>query len=479
MNTSNTVSLTYIWPFVMLCCLALLVSCAQSTTSMPEEIVVTATFTPVAAATEGPTPLIAPTPISAPLSCVRGALQAEEEVIIGALYPLSNPIMMVNGFAMQAATNLAVTDINAQGGIDGRPLRIIVYDTGSSPAQGALFAERLITMDCVAAIIGVFHSDVALAVRDIAVQYHVPVVFADPFADEITAVQDEEIFRIAPTHSMLLDSLGQWLQTVGDLNQDGEICVVTLVENTPYGQGRLQRFEETLPQLGIQFAGFPLDLPANDFSPVIARIVALDRSPDVILLYLHNGEVIPLYQQLTAAGIGPKRNTLLVTTNKILDDKLFWQAVPDGQYAIAMHIGPWPSTVTPMGRLFAQKFLQYFQRWPEASAFEAYDATWLIADAIRRAGTLSPDAVINALEETDITLASGHYTFPYGTRNPPDGVTVPAYLWHQWPESPFLYLQYTEKNQPATEMAVIWPPTYQTVDSLLIPGLVGQSKLSQ
>jgi len=405
-------------------------------------------------------------------ACVRGSLRTEEEIVIGSLYPLSNLSLMTNGLAMQASTNLAVADINSRGGIAGKPLRIVVYDTGSNPAQAALFTERMITLDCVVAIVGVFQSDVALAVKDVAIQYHVPVLFADPYADEVTAVRANEVFRIAPTYSMLLDQMGEWIQAVGDYNQDDDLFTVVLAENTAYGQQRLERIQEKFPRMGINSTGFLVDLPTTDFSPIIARIVALDKTPDILFVYLQNGEVIPLIRQLIDAGISPERNTLIVTTSPILDDTQFWQQIPKGNFVIGMKIGPWSSTVTPMGQLFAQKFNQYFQRWPEASAFEAYDAMWLLSDAIARADSLAPDAVINALEQTDLTLASGHYTFPYGLQNLPDDDEIPAYMWHQWPDPQLLYLQYTVTNQPASQMTVIWPPAYRTIDTPLAPALI-------
>jgi len=60
-------------------------------------------------------------------------------------------------------------------------------------------------------------------------------------------------------------------------------------------------------------------------------------------------------------------------------------------------------------------------------------------------------------------LTSGTYTFPFGENNPTEGF-VPDYMWHQWPDVPLLLLQYTQTNQNSADMAVIWPPTYQTID---------------
>lgn len=398
------------------------------------------------------------------------------EIVVGAIYPLSSVNIMINGFAMQAATNLAVSEINAKGGINGKPLRVITYDSGTSPAQGALYAERLITLDCVIAIIGVFQSDVAQAVKEVAIQYHIPVIFADPYEDELTADQAPEIFRIAPTRTMLTEMMGKWLAEVGDYNRDGELSAVLLSDNSPMGLKRIERAQRLLPTYGIALEAFAVDLPTNDFSSIIARIVALPMLPDAIFLYTSDSETLKLLHALLAANIGPRRNTLLVTSLMALDEAQFWQQVPEGTYTVALQIGPWLSTVPPLGQHFAQQFAQYFQRWPEAAAFEAYDAVWLIADAIKRAHSLSTDDIIRALEATDLTLASGHYTFPYGAANPPDGQTVPAYMWHQWPDPPILYLQYTEVNQAAEQSTVIWPATYRTIDGPLAPNLVEELK---
>ena len=400
-------------------------------------------------------------------SCTRGKVSEATEIVIGVIYPLSDPMMMTIGFGMQAATNLALADINAKGGIDGKPVRIIVYDSSTSPEQGAVFAERLATIDCVAAIVGVFHSDVALAVKEVAQRYHIPVVFADPYADEVTADHAPEVFRIAPTRTMLIQMMGQWLAKVGDYNQDGELLTVLVVENSRYGAMRGELAQQWLPTYGIKPVIFTVDLPVTDFSPLIARIVTLDQLPDAVFLYLHNGDNFLLQQQLLAAGIGPKRSTLLVAPANALDDTTFWQHVPAGEFTVVTQIGPWYSTVPKMGQRFAEVYQQYFKRWPEATAFEAYDALWLVADAIQRAGSLAADDIIHALEKTDIELASGYYYFPYGSTNPPDGQAVPNYMWHQWPDPQLLFLQYTAPGQTARTAPVIWPPIYQTVEGPL------------
>jgi branched-chain amino acid transport system substrate-binding protein len=91
-----------------------------------------------------------------------------------------------------------------------------------------------------------------------------------------------------------------------------------------------------------------------------------------------------------------------------------------------------------------------------------------MADAIERAGSLDPDAIIAAIEATDIILAQGHYHFPYGTGNPVPA-DEPEWMWHQWPDPAVLFQQYFEVGQTSNEAAVVYPEVYQTHGTFLIP----------
>ncbi|MCX6046141.1 MAG: ABC transporter substrate-binding protein [Chloroflexi bacterium] len=412
------------------------------------------------------------TPMPASINCSRGDLGNVKEIAIGAILPLSKPGAMLSGFSMQASLDLAIEDVNAEGGVLGKPLRLITYDAAGIPNRGAFLAERLLRDDCVSVLVGVYNSDVAMAVKKIAHQYGVPVIFAEPRADQVTADQEPEVFRIGPTISMIMQFPAKWLAELGDYNQDGKKFAVIVTDNNSVGQGRVEAAKHWWPVYGFTVEPVLVDLPTDDFSSVLARIVAQDVVPDAVFLYLSGNAGFKLHNQMLAAGIGPQKKTLIINNSNALDDQLFWQNVPDGIYTIMGRNGPWRSTVSAMGLKFAQAYSQYFNRWPESYAFESYDAVRLAADAITRADALDPAKIIAALEATDIELASGHYTFPYGSKNPPDGERVPAYLWHQWPDPQLLYLQYSAIGQKAADAPVIWPPLYHTITNTLVPGLI-------
>jgi branched-chain amino acid transport system substrate-binding protein len=408
--------------------------------------------------------VVTPTPQPMSSSCEREKLASADEVVIGALLPLSRPGAMLTGFAMQAAFSLAVDDLNANGGIAGRPVRLVTYDTANYGQWGTQLAERLITLDCAALLVGGHHADVAYAIKEVAHQHGVPVIFPSVMSDNLTADQYPEVFRISPSLSLVEQMPAKWLTEVGDYNQDGKQFVLVLSENTTENQDYGKRILNWIRMAGIDAEQLTIELPTTNFSPIIARIVALNIIPDAIIIAVPGEPALPLHQQMVAAGIGPQGRTLLVNNTNALNSPNFWSLVPAGVFAVLPRIGPWPTAVSTSGAAFVERFRAYFERWPDYQAFAAYDAIHLAGDAIARADSLEPAAIIAALEASDIELTLGHYYFPYGSANPPDGTTTPTHWWHQWPDFPLLYLQYTSPGQAPTAAPVIWPMQYRTAE---------------
>lgn len=421
------------------------------TQQVTQQIVTAATATPAV-------PCAAPSPSDSAV------------VTIGAILPLSSPGALLAGFAMQTALNIAVTDINEQGGVLGVPIRLVTYDSAGTPERSAQFAERLILLDCAVGIVGLYHNGDAMAVTDVAHRYGIPVIVAEAGADDITGRGYPEVFRIAPAYSMLAQIPALWLSEVGDYNNDGIMSAAIVADNMNSATAFLEAARKNLVEAGIQTELLRVDLPSTDFSSVIARLVAHDELPDAIFISIRGAPALLLQSELLSAGIGPKRSTLIVQNHAGLNSSQFWAEVPDGSGTVVTRMGAWSTTLTQRGQDFAIKYDQYASRWPESYAFASYDAVWVLAEALRVAPTWKGSDLVSALELTDQELTSGHITFPV-TSLTPDAASQPAYLWHQWTDSQVLYLQYTETDQAADAMAVIWPPRFRatSVQSPTIP----------
>lgn len=434
-----------------------------------------------------PTPVYVEVPVEVPVEVTRiVAQQVSEEIVaapspapnsycatkpsgegipvtIGAILPLSLPGAMMAGFSMQTALNLAVTEINDQGGINGVPVRLVTYDSAGSAERSTQFTERLILLDCAVGIVGLYHNSEALAAAEVAHRYGVPLIVTEAGADEITALGYAEVFRLAPADSMLADVPVQWLMGVGDYNQDGVVSATIIAGNTTSSTAFIQTLQRKLVDNGIKSDILRVDLPSSDFSPVIARLVAQERLPDVIIIAIRSNAALRLQAQLLGAGIGPHRSTLIIQTFTGLDSDEFWQEVPKGAGTIIMHRGPWPSTSTERGQEFARKYERYLERWPEPYAFATYDAVHLLAVALAEAPSWRGSDLITTLEQMTVMLSSGEIAFAY-TDHFDEDATLPTYLWHQWADDQVLFLQYAEANLPATDMPVIWPPQHRSVD---------------
>jgi len=423
-----------------------------------------------ACASPAPTPAeVAPTakPLEPVTIVVTATPEPEAEaatIRIGGLGPLSSPGWVEGGIAMQFAMNLAVLHINEAGGVLGKPVELVFGDTEGLPERGAAVAERLITENKVVALAGEAHSAVALAELEVAHAYGIPVVFAETWSDAITETGYPEVFRIAPASTMNSRVSANWLQDVGAES------VVILAENTDYGIGQVESDKVFHEAAGVKVLdAIFVEMNTQDFQPILTRIQAMDPAPDSIRVAITGQAAYDLEQQLADLGIAPSADMIGGASSNAIDPA-FWESVPNGNYFAFSYIGLPPSLFNDTTKKVAEAYRAAFNSEVPSHALEAYDSVWIVADAIERAGTTDPGAMIAAIEATDVVLAQGRYHFDYTSTNPlPGDGSVPAYMWHQWPDPALLIMQYFEPDQSWQDAAVIWPEAYQTHGTSLIP----------
>ncbi|RME76513.1 MAG: ABC transporter substrate-binding protein [Chloroflexi bacterium] len=378
----------------------------------------------------------------------------EGTIKIGALMPLSAPGSVSGGTAMKAAFEIALEEINAAGGVLGQPVELIMVDTEGLPERGTAAMQRLINQDGVVGVVGEYHSAVGLTAKEVAHDNHVPVIFAETWNDNITAVQYPEVFRIAPVSSEVAEVDANFLQSVGAK------YVVIMTENTGYGIPAAEQTEARLAERGIESDTYFADLGTLDFAPVIERIKAGPK-PDAIWVLLTGETSFNFEQQAAEAGIGPQ-NLLMICNQAAADSEAFWASVPDGNLCVWRRIGLPQQLWTDATKAFAAKYKEKTGKaTPESFAMEAYDSLKLMAQAINEAGSTDPDAIINALENITYNGALGTITFPYGLKNPVPEDMDPKW-WHQFPDPAITMVQYTEKGQDAADVTVVFPEKYKT-----------------
>lgn len=406
---------------------------------------------------------------SPPRACAPKLLADADEIVVALLAPISEPASLATALGVQTALSVAVDEINSAGGIGDKPVRLWIGDTAGDAEEAARKAEESITMGCASALIGTSNSASAHRVLDVAHSYGVPFFVVNAADDDLTATGYPEIFRLAPTNSMLVQTTAAWLDAVGDFNSDGQRSALMVADESEASALHSEWLSEELAKRAFATDTYTVMLPSQDFSSLVARLVTRPVMPDVIFIRIKGDAANILQRQLLENGIGPRKQSLIVATRSALQEESFWSVVgPAGAYTVVGRVGPWQSTVNEQGARFARNYGRYMERWPDAPSFAAHDALLLLADAMERAPTLTSRDLIAALEQSDLELASGRMRFSYGSQLSPTAVGQPAWSWHQWLEPAQMFLEYTEPNQPAANMAVIWPPQAATVAGAVV-----------
>lgn len=384
-----------------------------------------------------------------------------DTILIGGFGPLSAPGSYQGGTEMRQASEMAVDEVNEAGGVLGKDVELIFGDTEGLPERGTAVTERLITQNNVVGLTGEYHSGVALAEMEVAHRYGVPVVFAEPWSDDVTGSGYDEIFRIAPSIDFYSSIATDYIASVGWED------IVFVVEDSDYGREQADTWVAQLEDLGITEVQVIFADPATeDYTPILQRIA--QDPPDMLAGVVTGIGNSRMLTQSCQMGLAPTAETAYYAS---IDAQYaeFWENVGDcGQYVFFTYVGLPRSLWNDTTEAFMANFEDRYGTTPGAAALEAYDATHILLAAIDAAGSTEPAAIIDALENIEHTGALGDIWFEYGNHNPlPDD--QPAWMWHQWPTPTVMILQYTDIGQSVDEATVVFPEARATGDLYTAP----------
>ncbi|MGY4706327.1 ABC transporter substrate-binding protein [Candidatus Bipolaricaulota sp. J31] len=162
-----------------------------------------------------------------------------EPIKIGGLFPLTGPLSPYGKEIVNGA-KLAVQQINALGGVLGRPLELVVRDTATSPDVGRDAAAKLIEIDGVVAIVGALASGVTLAVSSVTIPAQIPLISPSSTSPAITELEDNDfVFRTCPSDALQGVVEAQLARNLGYKK------VAVIFVNNAYGRGLAEVFKAT------------------------------------------------------------------------------------------------------------------------------------------------------------------------------------------------------------------------------------------
>jgi branched-chain amino acid transport system substrate-binding protein len=334
----------------------------------------------------------------------QGALAQDATIKIGINQPLTG-VVAASGNMVTAGAKIAAEDINANGGILGKKIQLVIEDNKSNPTEAASVAEKLITSDKVSALVGAWSSTYTLAVMPKLMEYKVPMIVETSSADKITSSGNPYIFRISPTNSTEAKAFTRFVEPLGIKKAD------FLVVNNDWGLGAAAEFSKMLKEKGATVnRSLQMDAAAQDLSAQLSSIKSSDS--DTLFITTSVEQMTLLMKQ--AQGLGIKRK--IVTTGGTLPDQLIEQAgsAANDSYHDAM-FAPWfPDTAGDPD--IAKKFIATWTKaglkpagMPEGA--RGYDAVRILAKAIEKAGAADPENIRAALWQVSYAGLTGNIKF--------------------------------------------------------------------
>jgi len=299
---------------------------------------------------------------------------------------------------------LAQDEINAAGGVLGRPLEIVSRDDTGNPGDAVRVAEELISREKVALLMGTFASNVGLAVADLAKQRKVLFIAAEPLTDKIVWENGNKYtFRLRASTYM------QTAMLVPEAAKLGKKRWAIVYPNYEYGQSATNAFKKQMIALqpgGIEFVEQAVPLSKIDAGPVVQAL--LDAKPDAIFSSLFGADLARFVREGELRGLFKGRPVfnLLGGEPEYLDP--LKDEAPVGWWVTGY---PWYAIDTPEHRRFRDAYQAKFKDYPRLGSVVGYSAVKAAAAAIRKAGSTDTEKLVAAMSGLAVETPFGPVSF--------------------------------------------------------------------
>ena len=338
---------------------------------------------------------------------VPAAAWAAEPILIGVDEPLTGDVAASGTYVANGA-RIAADVINAEGGVLGRPIKLIIEDNKSNPRDAATAAQRLIVRDHVPVMMGAWGSTFTLSVMPLLMENHVPMVVETSSSPKITVAGNPWVFRIAPTSAMEAKS---FVTKLGDFNPPIR-KVDFLAVNNDFGRGSIDAFKNALAAKGIAIGTVQVMAPnATDLSAQLAKIK--ESGGDTLFLTTEVEQITLILKQAAELRL-PQR--IITNGGSSSPDQLIAQAGPaaNNNY-FTVFFAPW----FPEKALYPDLARKFEAEWKQRNyefagmteGYRGFDGIRTIAAAIRDAGKVDPDAIRQALWNVKVQGLNGDIAF--------------------------------------------------------------------
>jgi branched-chain amino acid transport system substrate-binding protein len=331
-----------------------------------------------------------------------GSSAKSDEIVIGANFEMTGNVANY-GSASLKGLKLAVKEINDQGGVNGKKIKIVEADNKSEASEAVNAATKLIPDDGVKCIVGPAVTANVIAESQVATDNKVPVLAPDATSPDVT-VENGKVKPFIFRSCFIDPQQGAVMAKFARENLKAKTAVIYVDNSTDYSKSLGKVFKEKFEAAG----GKVLDQQAyvakdTDFKSTLTTLKAANA--DIIFVPGYYEEVGKIVKQARELGI----TCPILGTDGWDDPKV---ADISGKDALNnTYFSTHYSDKDESAKDFVEAYKKEYNEAPNVFAALGYDAGKMLADAIKRAGSDDPEAICKALAETkDLKVGTGTIT---------------------------------------------------------------------
>ena len=299
---------------------------------------------------------------------------------------------------------MAVEEINAKGGVNGKKIELISRDDNANPGDAVRVAEELVSREKVDVLAGAFLSNTGLALADFAKQKKFFYLAAEPLTDKIVwSSGNRYTYRLRPSTYMQVAML---VPEAVKLNKKRWAVVYP---NYEYGQSSVATFKQLLKaaQPDVEFVGEQAPpLGKVDAGSVVQALA--DSKPDAIFNVLFGADLSKFVREGNTRGLFKGREVVSVLTGEPEYIDALKDEAPTGWVVTGY---PWYGVKTPEHKIFLDAYQARFKDYPRLGSVVGYTAIYSIAEGVKKAGSTDTEKLIAAFKGLELMSPFGkiHY----------------------------------------------------------------------
>lgn len=318
---------------------------------------------------------------------------------IGATMSITGKAYAVQGGYGREGYLLCQKHLNAQGGLLGRPVELVIRDDESDEKTAARLYETLITEDKVEAILGPYGTAITEAVADIPDKHRMVMVAANAATSSIWEKgRNYLIMVLAPVDSAAAGALElaarNGLKKVAIINQDALLPKAVAKTTNELAKGR-----------GLDVVAFETyPTGTSDFSALVKKVQ--EAAPDLLVTAaVRLDDLVAIIRLMRAMKFDAKMVSNLPYG---LLPEFYQQLGKDAEFVYSATF--WEKSLpNPGNREFVAAYEQEFNRAPAVQSANSYAGCQIFAEAVRQAGTTEPEKLRAALLSLKTTTILGDF----------------------------------------------------------------------